>query len=275
MQSILEDVLATLRELKINIHSVNLSTLRIKIASYLDKDPSYDRNRIILEISDELSKLHGDLQSIRIKNKKITPADIILFGNPDPYYITKILNPSNLYKKAYIGLYGMNGTLTENNTKISWDLNNIRSDKTQIKNKFRDIVEIKLLSSIVTLNLPIYTSTQITTVLIDELTSQSFISKDRKFHFITYDKLTTEEINRISDLGGGMYNPVLRKLISDNSCYDNIFAFNPPIVDLDSITLSFARPTNICTIASQSNSSSCLINFELTYIDSAFNTEDI
>lgn len=274
-EEILSEVLSVLKELKIDIYKVNLSTLRIKIKQYITSYPLASQTRAVLEIADEVSKLYGDLSLITVKNRKPTSMDVILFDDPNPYRITKTLNPRNLYKKAYVALDGMKATLSNNNTKISWEISNTQSNMTQVRNKFRDVVEIKLLSSSVTFNLPVYTSTQITTVLIEELKSQSFISPDRNFHFVTYDKLDTTEINRISQAMFSMYNPTLRKLVVDNSCHDAIYAFDPPITTLSTITLSFGRPTKLCTIGGQGTGSSCLVNLEITYIEPTFNPEDV
>jgi len=266
---ILHDVLSILKSMRIDIYRLNMSGIRRIIQNYLDINPSTTHTRAIIQITKYLSYEYG--QTLRIKPpSKSVSANISILGSSNPYTIAKLINPANLHKKAYVALDGMKGMLSHDKKKITWSINDIRSDTTQVKNKFRDIVAVKLLSSIVTLSLPVATSTTITTILIDELASQSFISKDRNFHFLAYDKLTTAEINRISNIIHSMDNPTLRKLILDHSCRDGIYTFDPPITVLNTITMSFARPAYVSTIADQVPLTSCLINLEITYLDSAY-----
>jgi hypothetical protein len=273
-EELLYDIVSVLKILKIDATTLKLPNIRNLIEQFITNNRSASRTRLILTITKLINDYYG-LTPLLKSTPKATPVDIGLFNYTKTYSITNAINPSNLYKKAYVALDGMKATLLSNNKKISWNISDVRSDNTQVKNKFRDVVSVKLISSQVTLQVPAFTSTQITTVLIDELATQCFITKSRNYHFLAYDKLTTSEIIRITDIQGAMYNPSQRKLIIDNSCQEGIYYFDPPITVLDTLTFSFARPTIISTISNQAAFNSCLINLEIAYIDSSFEIEEI
>jgi hypothetical protein len=274
IESTLYDILRVLRDLDIDITNLNVAYMRNKVTHHYINYPDSSQYRRVIELSAEFNDAYGKSINLLTSKRNIASIDVSFFNSINPYDFIAIVNPANLYKKAYVALDGNKGTVSADQKKISWNINALTNyDGTQIKNKFRDIVSIKLLSYLIPINIANVTSTQITTVLIEELTSQCYISPDRKYHFISYDKLTNAEIIRISQVIGFMYNPVIRKMTIDNSCHDGIYHFNPPITLLDTITLSFGRPTILCSIAGQSIFQRCFINLEVTYLDPAYLTE--
>lgn len=261
-ESILYDVLRILRELKVNINKLPLDELRVIIDTYND---DCTKTRKLIEISmsiyDKYIGSNVPIPPISISNI-ITPVDLSFFQQSDPYSLTRSINPRNLYRKAYVGLDGMKSTISYDHYKISWELNNVFNlIGAQVKNTFKNIVAIKLLSYNITLTISNANSTNITTVLIDEFDSQCFRNDERKFHFISYDTW------KVGD------DPTSHKMIVDKSCQDGIFMFNPPIKLADSITMSFGRPTRLIPIPDQIASPvgvPTFINLEVTYIDPVF-----
>lgn len=258
-------VLKTLKEMSINPDEVNLTGLRNALAKYKQNNPESTNTRTIVELVSRFS----DTSMPMLRNTKETPVDVSFFGSSNPYDIINIISPQSLYKKAYVGLQGSKATFSQDNKKISWVLSNIFSDGIQVKNPIRDIVEIKLLSYVMNLSLPTATSSDVTTVLIEEFASQSFAGPDRKFHFVSHDSWTTARIITVSYPMFAVYHPNLRKMIIDNSCHMGSFSFDPPVTILDTLTLSFGRPARVYPINGQSNDESCFFNFEVTYKDSA------
>lgn len=266
---IINIVSAVLAEFKIKAKLPDNQYTRKAINDYLNRNKEKTKNRIIMELTMKFYNLLtqpyekmyglGPITESNIKN-----VDVRIFGKEDPRELTRAVNIKNLYKTAYIGLNGLYATISGN--KISWSISDvIISGGVQVRNKFRDVTEIKMYTSLVNLTVPasrpssggdntiLQPLTTITNVLIDECAGDSFIGQTRRFHFISYDSSTLDTSTQ-------------RKLIVDNSCQGGLYVFNSPITVLDKITLSFARHDQLMPIL-EDNSNPTFINMEIKYLD--------
>jgi hypothetical protein len=248
--------------------------VRDVIETYMDDEENTKktRNRQIVELADKLHDNFASEQDVsdEVPSRKVTKADVRIFGSDNPYTLTAMINPKNLYRKAYLGLNGVYGVISADGMKISWTILDVTTQAgVQVRNKYKNVVEIKMLTSLATLVVPasrpivnpmyaniVQPATTITNVLIDELVGDSFIDSNtkRRFHFIAED-------DSVSDVS------VYRKLVVDNSCHQGVYTFGAPISILSDITMSFARLDRVLQITTQDPDDPMFIGLEVTYIN--------
>jgi hypothetical protein len=156
-----------------------------------------------------------------------------LIGLTNPYEIVRMINPSNLYKTAYLNFDSRYASkISSDRTKFTWnflDNTNVQFGSVNTPNKIRDIISMKLMKTSIPSSYA--TSKNLMNILIHELVGQAFIGPTgRRFHFIGAAKSLSE---------GSFTSP--RTIITfDEDSNGGVFTFMKPITSFDKLTFSIA-----------------------------------
>lgn len=183
-------------------------------------------------------RIMGDSITMDTTNKDYEYANahlIRMFGISNPYNAVAIFNPQNLKRKEYLLL---DSRYAEDNiadrTKFRWYYTGtaaVESGSVNTTDKIRDITAIRILAF--SLNRRYEYGSQRVTVLIEELSAQSFIAADgHRFHF--FGRMIRDPSVTSADTF----------VFVDFDERDNlgIYRFRQPIVSLNSITISVGIP---------------------------------
>ena len=160
---------------------------------------------------------------------------IRLFGISNPYHAVAIFNPQNLKRKEYLLLDSRYAAEeSAGRTKFTWYYHSTAATETGSTNstdKIKDITSIKIMA--LSLNRRYETQLNRFTILIEELSAQSFIAPNgRRFHFI--GKATRDPTVASAD--------TFIFVNFDEADNLGVYKFRQPIVSLDKITISVGIP---------------------------------
>jgi hypothetical protein len=159
-------------------------------------------------------------------------------------------------KTAYISLDSKNATYLNNNTKLQWSLVNsvtMQDNNALITYPIKNITKVRC-SSITIHKFP--TNMQRASILIDELSEQSFIFPNgKRFHFLALvnnlvdpidlnsRNTSTEDLYVVSEPSFIKYELLMGYRFNEGN-----YHFNKVVNNLDNITISIADPLNLIAI---------------------------
>jgi len=169
----------------------------------------------------------------------------------------RAMNPSSIYKKAYVTLDSKYARFLERNTKLQWDYLDVLTESdtsTNTVSKIRDVVRIQIFSTVITkFSSPLMRGT----TLIEEFRSQAFIAPNgRRFHTmgLLNDLENPIPIEIRSTFGADIgFTPDVTtydkyELLSGFRFNEGMYYFNQPITTFNSLTLSFGNPFDLINI---------------------------
>jgi hypothetical protein len=227
---------------------IMIDTLVKEFASFKCGEPLYNDTKPIFKKtigkSSESGTTHGIYDN---PNYGVSSQKPIVQSNPDPEFkiqellgmknaseITRILNPSSLYRKNYMVLDSRYRITTEQSPpsvrSFEWNYVQKNQNTTQgsvnVIGNVRDIVGFRVYPFRIPYVFNADNSYSRVTMLIEELSSQAFIAhENRKFQFMFRSTVDNEFI-----------------YLETNKFNDGYFWFEKPITTLEKLTISFGNP---------------------------------
>ena len=190
-------------------------------------------------------------------NIPTTSTNLSTIFNDNLTSLATILNPTIQHKKAYILLdRRFKSYESPDKTTITWNFSNtanVSDGSVNFNAEINKIISLKISDFFINfVNSKYISPEKRITILIHELAGQSFIAhENRKFHF--YGKLNSNLVTEAP-----MYLAMFSKgndLVGQYESYgrlsdynDGLFTFKTPIIDLHTISISFASPLQKITL---------------------------
>ena len=199
-------------------------------------NPDYLKNRTkrSTNVVDEQSTIKTNIAKIPVKETINKTTINSLLGLKSADDAARILNPSSQYKKNYMLLDSRYRNVAnqspDNIINYSWNYVQKNQETTpgsvNVIGNVRDIIALQIHPFRIPYSATADNRYSRISVLIDELSSQSFIAhENRKFHWLMQSAIDSQFID-----------------LSNDNYKDSFFIFEKPITTLETLTLSFGNP---------------------------------
>jgi len=215
-----------------------------------------------------------------VENRSTGDFDLasILGINTFDRFISEI-NPQAKRKTAYMCLDSRYAQFNNTCTKLTWSFTdnlNTVNNSTNVVGPVRDIVSIRMQSIVVR---KFASTLQRATILIEELSSQSFIlPSGRRFHFVGLLNDLQKPINLIdrSQSNTSGYIPDFTffdkyELLAGYKFNEGYYRFNIPITTLDNITISIGNPDTLVVLPKYEFTNVTILDLQSDHIDLELN----
>ncbi len=253
------------------------STDKEDIAEFVKANHQYVKDkRKIVQVAELADEYIDSKKDYIIRND----LDIVSFLGLDSFdkFIAAI-NPEVVRKRAYMCLDSRYARFNSECTRLTWDFTNnlnVVNNSTNVTGPVRDITWIRMHSMVVR---KFDSVPQRATILIEELSSQSFIMPSgRRFHFVGLLNDLQNPINLANRntvvVGQGVPDFTIfdkYELLAGFKFNDGYFRFNKPITTLNEITVSIGNPDTLVVLPKYEFKEITVIDVQAGFIDLELN----